>query len=68
MWAKKLTADKARKKLEKFVRAIAHRGHAILPVTKAQVMDYRDFITYAAAKTGGAVNAHVIKITGQSLF
>jgi RiboL-PSP-HEPN len=71
VWAKKLTAAKARKKLEKFVElrgAIAHRGHAIVSVKKAQVVDYRNFIKHAAARTGGAVNAHVKKITDQSLF
>jgi hypothetical protein len=71
VWATKLTAEKARKKLDKFVELrgeIAHRGKATTSVTKARVVDYLDFIEKAAAKTGGAVNTHVRKITGRRLF
>lgn len=71
IWARKLTAAKAREKLDKFVTLrgeIAHRGKAKTSVTKAQVIDYLEFIRQAAAKTGGAVNAHVHSITGQRLF
>lgn len=71
VWAKKLTAEKAREKLDKFVTLrgeIAHRGKAKTSVTKAQVVDYLEFIKQTAAKTGGAVNTHVRSITGQALF
>lgn len=71
VWAKKLTAEKARKKLDKFVGLrgeIAHRGKAETSVTKAQVIDYLEFVKQAAAKTGGAVNIHVHSITEKKLF
>lgn len=71
VWARKLTAAKAREKLDNFVELrgeIAHRGKAKTSVTKAQVVDYLDFIVHAAAKTGGSVNAHVYSITGKRLF
>jgi hypothetical protein len=71
VWAKKLTAEKARAKLDKFVELrgeIAHRGNARTSVTKAQVVDYLNFIENAAARTGGAVNNHVKRITGHALF
>jgi hypothetical protein len=70
-WAKKLTAEKARQKLDKFVELrgeIAHRGKAKTSVTKAQVVDYLAFVKKAAGKTGGAVKSHVRKITGHELF
>ncbi|MCX7168512.1 MAG: HEPN domain-containing protein [Rhodocyclales bacterium] len=71
VWARKQTAVKAREKLDKFVELrgeIAHRGKAKTSVTKAQVVDYLDFIMHAAARTGGSVNAHVLSITGKKLF
>ncbi|WKE64031.1 MAE_28990/MAE_18760 family HEPN-like nuclease [Gallaecimonas kandeliae] len=71
VWAKKLTAAKARDKLDKFVELrgeIAHRGKAKTSVKKSQVEDYLDFIKNAAAKTGGAVNTHVKAITGKVLW
>ena len=71
VWARKLTAAKARVKLDKFVAlrgGIAHRGSANTAVQKAQVVDYLNFISQAAAKTGDAINNHVLAITGQSLF
>jgi hypothetical protein len=70
-WANKLPADKAAAKLDKFVELrgeIAHRGKAKISVKKAQVVDYLEFIRNVAAKTGGSVNAHVKKITGQTLW
>lgn len=71
VWAKKLTAEKARVKLDKFVELrgeIAHRGKAKTSVQKNRVEDYLGFIRKAVAKTGGAVNAHVKAITGRSLW
>jgi hypothetical protein len=71
VWTKKLTAEKARAKLDKFVELrgeIAHRGKFKTSVTKAQVVDYLNFIESAAEKTGGAVNTHVKRITGHALF
>lgn len=71
VWAKKLTVAKARNKLDKFVELrgeIAHRGKAKTSVKKIQVGDYLGFIKKAAAKTGGAVNAHVKAITGKALW
>lgn len=70
-WSKKLTPQKARSKLDKYVAlrgGIAHRGNAEMSVTKSMVEDYVDFVRRAAAKTGGAVNKHVKAITGTSLF
>ena len=71
VWSKKLTAAKARSKLDRFVTLrgeIAHRDTATTAVTKSQVTDYLNFITKAASKTGGAVNGHVYSITGKKLF
>ncbi|KRG50799.1 hypothetical protein ARC63_00020 [Stenotrophomonas geniculata ATCC 19374 = JCM 13324] len=71
VWSTKLTAAKAREKLDKFVELrgeIAHRGKAKTSVSKAQVQDYLGFVKNAAAKTGGAVNAHVFKATGTKLY
>jgi hypothetical protein len=70
-WAKKMTIDRARKKLDKYVTLrgeIAHRGIAANAVTKAQVEDYFYFIKRLVSKTGGAVNSHVKKITGEPLW
>lgn len=68
----KTKPDQARAKLDKFVELrgeIAHRGKAKTSVTKASVIGYLEFIKQVAAKTGGAVNIHVRKITGgQTLF
>lgn len=71
VWAKKLTVEKARQKLDKYVELrgeIAHRGKANTSVTKPQVVDYLKFIKKAAAKTGGAINLYVKHITGKKLF
>ena len=71
LWSKKLTVDKARAKLDKFVELrgeIAHRGKAKTSVSKVQVEDFLGFVKNAAAKTGGAVNAHVLKVSGAKLF
>ncbi|MEW6615009.1 MAG: HEPN domain-containing protein [Thermodesulfobacteriota bacterium] len=70
-WAKKMTANRAREKLDKYVTLrgeIAHRGKAAKAVTKAQVQDYFEFIKKLASKTGGTVNTHVGKITGKHLW
>jgi hypothetical protein len=70
-WSKKLTAQKAREKLDKYVSLrgeIAHRGNTETAVTKVKVEDYLEFVSRAAAKTGGAVNKHVKAITGETLF
>lgn len=68
----KTKADQARAKLDKFVELrgeIAHRGKAKTSVKKATAVDYLNFIGQIAAKTGGAVNIHVKKITdGHGLF
>lgn len=72
IWPKKrLTVEKARTKLDKFVELrgeIAHRGKAQTSVSKAQVEDFLGFVKSAAAKTGGTVNTHVLKISGAKLF
>ncbi len=71
LWPKKLTVDKAREKLDKFVELrgeIAHRGKAKTSVSKAQVEDFLSFVKSAAARTGGAVNTHVGKVSGTKLY
>jgi len=71
VWSKKLTAEKARKKLDGYVElrgAIAHRGKAHASVTKAQVTDYMEFVKKAAEKTDCAINAHVESIAGSRLY
>ena len=71
VWAKKLTFEKARQKLDKYVALrgeIAHRVKANTSVTKTQVVDYLKFINKAVSKTGGAVNSYVFRITGSKLF
>ena len=70
-WAKKMTATRAREKLDKYITLrgeIAHRGVAAKSVTKAQVEDYFDFIKGLVAKTDGAVNYHARKVTGRLLW
>jgi len=70
-WAKKLTAAKARDKLDKFVELrgeIAHRGKAKSSVKRSHVEDYLAFIENVVKKTGGAVNTHVKAITGKALW
>jgi len=70
-WAKKMTVNRAREKLDKYVTLrgeIAHRGKAAKGVTKAQVQDYFEFIKKLASKTAGTVNMHVRKITGKPLW
>jgi len=70
-WSKKLTVEKARGKLDKFVALrgeIAHRGKAKTSVSKAQVEDFLGFVRHAAARTGGAVNKHVLRISGAKLY
>jgi len=70
-WPKKMTAQRAREKLDKYVTlrgAIAHRGQYSVSVKKADVDDYFAFIKQLASKTGGAVNRHVKSITGRPLW
>lgn len=70
-WAKKMTADRARAKLDRYVElrgAIAHRGAAGTSVKKADVTDYFAFLKRLAGRTGGAVFRHVRKITGKRLW
>jgi len=71
-WWPKMTPEKARAKLDKYVDlrgAIAHRGKiAEKSVTKKQVADYFKFINHLAARTGGMVNLYVDKITGIPLW
>lgn len=67
----KTTAATAKKKLNNFVElrgAIAHRGKGEGSVTKKNVTDFKDLISTLAARTGGAVNRHIHKITGEKLF
>ncbi len=70
-WAKKMTPQRASKKLDSFIElrgAIAHRGQHSDSVKKAQVQDYFDFVKRLAAKTGGRVHSHVKDITGIPLW
>ncbi|MCK4486250.1 MAG: hypothetical protein KAU38_05725 [Desulfobacterales bacterium] len=70
-WAKKMTAKRAREKLDKYVTLrgeIAHRGKYSESVKKADIDDYFAFIKQLASKTGGAVNRHVKSITGRPLW
>jgi len=70
-WAKKMTVERAKKKLDKYVTlrgGIAHPGKAVKSVTNAHVEDYFNFIEKLAAKTGGAVNKQVKKVTGKPLW
>lgn len=48
--------------------AIAHRGRDGKSVTKAQVVDYFEFVQKLVSKTGGRVNTHVKKITDKDLW
>jgi hypothetical protein len=68
---KKMSATKAKEKLDKYVTlrgAIAHRGAAASAVKKAQVEDYFSHVKRLVSKTGGSVNAHVKSATGKSLW
>ncbi|MBN9658380.1 MAG: hypothetical protein J0H49_09385 [Acidobacteria bacterium] len=70
-WPNKMTVARARAKLDKFVTlrgAIAHRGAADVSVTKAQLVDFFEFIRKVGSRTGGAVNKHVKGITGKPLW
>jgi hypothetical protein len=65
-WAKKLTVDRARARLDQFVSLrgeIAHRGKASTAVKKSQVVKYLNIVRNATAKTGEAVSAHVHSVT-----
>jgi hypothetical protein len=70
-WPKKMTVERARQKLDRFVTLrgeIAHRGSASRSVTKAQVVDYYEFIKKIGSRTGGKVNTHVNSVTGTPLW
>lgn len=70
-WPKKMTSKRAVPKLDKYVTlrgAIAHRGKGSTTVKRADVVDFLDFISRLAAKTGGEVNRYVKKITGKPLW
>jgi polyribonucleotide nucleotidyltransferase len=70
-WSKKMTVARATEKLDKYVTlrgSIAHRGKHLQSVKKSEVMDYLEFIKKLSSKTGGAVNSHVKKVTGKSLW
>jgi RiboL-PSP-HEPN len=70
-WAKKMTVERARAKLDKFVElrgAIAHRGQASARVQKNQVEDYFDFTKRLVAKTGGKINTAVRSAVGEPLW
>ncbi len=69
--ARNMPSRKCTEKLDGFVElrgAIAHRGSAQESVTKQQVVDYLELIRGLAAKSGGAVNAHVKGVTGKPLW
>ena len=69
--ARNMPPRKCEEKLDRFVAlrgAIAHRGKAEEPVTKVQVVDYLDFVSRLAAKTGGKVNKYVHEVTGRYLW
>ena len=70
-WPKKMTATRAKRKLDKYVELrgeIAHRGHGSASVKKLEVEDYAKFVKSLVKKTGGNVNSHVRKITGKPLW
>lgn len=70
-WARKMTAERASKKLDKYVTlrgSIAHRGADNNTVKKADVVDYFEFTKLLVSKTGGKVNSHVKTITGKPLW
>lgn len=70
-WSRKMTVERAKKKLDKYVALrgeIAHRGHPDTSVEKYRVVDYYEFIKRLAAKTGGEVNRHVKDVTGSGLW
>ncbi|MBA4137148.1 MAG: hypothetical protein C0518_07515 [Opitutus sp.] len=65
------TADRSRKKLDKYVElrgAIAHRGAAASSVKKAQVEDYFGHISRLVSRTGGAVYSQVRSVTPVRLW
>ena len=68
---KGMTADRARKKLDKYVElrgAIAHRGAAATSVKKAQVEDYFAHISRLVSRTGGSVYIQVRSVTSVRLW
>lgn len=67
----RVTADKARAKLDQYVTlrgAIAHRGTAASSCNKTHVEDYFELIKKLVSKTGGRVNAFVRPIAGSGLW
>lgn len=70
-WPKNMTAVRASKKLDKYVTLrgeIAHRGQNKTSVTKTNAKDYFEFVKSLVSRTGGHVNSHVRKITGEKLW
>lgn len=65
------TADNARTKLDKYISLrgeIAHRGRPDDSVRKSQVVGYLSLVKNLAARTGGHVNRHVKRVTGNTLW
>jgi hypothetical protein len=70
-WPTRMTAAKARSKLDHYVElrgSIAHRGAALTSVKKVQVTDYFDFLKRLVGRTGAAVRRHVDTVTPVRLW
>ncbi len=70
-WSNKLTVKGARDKLDWYIElrgAIAHKGSAGKPVTKAQVVDFLELTKNLSSKTGGRVNLFVKAAVGKRLW
>ncbi len=70
-WHNRMTPDRARTKLDKYVElrgSIAHRGAAATSVKKAQVIDYFEFLRRLVSRTGGSVYIHVRGVTTKRLW
>lgn len=68
---RRMSAEQARTKLDKFVTLrgdIAHRGAKDLKVKKAEVVDYFRHVGRLVAKTASEVNSHVQDATGKPLW
>jgi hypothetical protein len=67
----KVTADQARRKLDKYVElrgSIAHRGSSSESVKKVHVTGFLEHVREIASRTGGGVNAHVREFTRRPLW
>ncbi len=71
-WTRKwLSADSAKKKLDKFVvlrGEIAHRGKALAKVSKWEPYKFLKHAEELAGLTDDCVNRHVLSVTGLPLF